>query len=109
MAGHHLAHAVRVECATIHAAVGLGHEDQLDPQLLRIAHRTDDVLRTAVLVVELELEFRRQRVADELVECVEHHHQRVGVETSPNDVAGCERERIRHSDIPFDEQSFHRW
>ncbi len=101
MARHHLADPVRVEGAAVHPAVLGGDEDQLDAELLGVRHRTDDVLGTHVLMVEFELSLRCERVPDELVECVEHHRQRVGVETSAPDVSGGGVQRVGHPWVPF--------
>ena len=95
VAGHHFADSIRVERSPVHPAVGLGDEHQLHAELLRVAHRPDDVLRADVLVVELELALGGQFVADELAERVEHHQEHVGVETGTAEVAVDERHERR--------------
>jgi hypothetical protein len=85
---HRLADEIGVEGAAVHAAVGGGHKDQLHAQLRRVAHRAHGVLGADIVVIQLQLPLRRQRVGDELTHRVEHHRQRVGIKAGTTDVAG---------------------
>ncbi len=84
---HLFADAVGVERVAVHAAVRLGHEHELDTELLRVAHRSHDVLGTDVVAVEVELALRGEVVIDEVAQSAEHHLERVGVEAHSPDVA----------------------
>ena len=95
-ARHHLTDAVRVECSAVHAAVDLGDEDQLHTELLGIAHRADDVLRTLIVTVEVELALRREVMIHEVAERHEHHLQSLGVETRSPHMA----DRLGHCTVP---------
>jgi hypothetical protein len=86
MVDHHLVHPVRIEGATVRSAEGLGDEDERHTRPVRAAHRSHDVFRTDVLVVEFELTFRGEFVLAEHAARVEHHHQRVGVEACSADL-----------------------
>ena len=60
-------------------AVLLGDEHELHAEVLT-AHRADRVLRTDVLVVELQPTLVGQRLGDELVQRVQHHVEGVSVQ-----------------------------
>ena len=71
LARHDLAHPVSVEGSAVHPVVGLGDEDQLNAQLLGVAHRAHDVLGATVLVVELKLQLGGEGRVNEVAERLE--------------------------------------
>ena len=56
-ARHGFANAIDVEGAAAHAAVVLRHEQELNAQLVRVAHVANDVERTFVALVQLDQHF----------------------------------------------------
>ena len=74
-ARHFFADAIHIEGSAAHAPELFGDEQELNAQLVRTAHVTNDFQRTLVLVIELSEHFVRQAFLGEVLERLQTEFQ----------------------------------